>query len=567
MPQRLKPDTAGKVSRAGAMKTFIPLLPESEGFYMAEAAGTVESANRQPIPIDERVLTEVDHLNANRLPDGSFEDYVLDDLLLNLTTAVQEAAMPFAVSRTEHTLSIDPETQKRTFMWLGKTAVEAAMSGYDFHIHEVARSRVDVEVDEARHAETDLRPGVVKVFISPRISEADAPYEIAKQEHLGDDDSVRVSWIEREEGSRADKRILQSLLARDIPLTAWVAMLEDSDNIFGKSIKVANPESALGVMEVHRELEVPLEVLPKGPVSLIEAVLPYIADEKLAESVSYQLERYHDDQEDMRRKAESIAERWLSFEIDLAEGMKMGYANLEIRSFIFGLQGHWSNDDLEIIQQHQLSNTDIKMTRQLAVVLENAKRNMLWVPAAVITNNPDVLSQLDLGASDRIHSNEMLLQMAWQNGNQTVFLEAQNNKLVAGENVRVGGGCAGVNDSNFGSEQDRNNSTDERNNFSNAENKSNWKWKKGVCQVRSCFTRPGETEVGPCSVCRNCQTKFDKGEDPTKDVVDSIQTTAEAKQPALFEVKAREAAEAENKQLAREFDELVEREKTLTIVY
>lgn len=46
--------------------------------------------------------------------------------------------------------------------------------------------------------------------------------------------------------------------------------------------------------------------------------------------------------------------------------------------------------------------------------------------------------------------------------------------------------------------------------------KENWKWKQGVCQVQTCPTRPGKTEVGPCSVCRSCQAKFDKGGDPTK---------------------------------------------------
>lgn len=49
-----------------------------------------------------------------------------------------------------------------------------------------------------------------------------------------------------------------------------------------------------------------------------------------------------------------------------------------------------------------------------------------------------------------------------------------------------------------------------------AESKSSWKWKKGVCVVTKCSTRPGETEVGPCSICKDCQGKFDKGIDPTK---------------------------------------------------
>lgn len=47
--------------------------------------------------------------------------------------------------------------------------------------------------------------------------------------------------------------------------------------------------------------------------------------------------------------------------------------------------------------------------------------------------------------------------------------------------------------------------------------RENWKWKKGICQVKECPSRPAKTEVGPCSVCRKCQKIFDKGEQP-KDV-------------------------------------------------
>jgi|GEM_PF-4725063 len=44
----------------------------------------------------------------------------------------------------------------------------------------------------------------------------------------------------------------------------------------------------------------------------------------------------------------------------------------------------------------------------------------------------------------------------------------------------------------------------------------NWSWKKGICRVDECPTRPGQTEVGPCSVCRGCQREFDKGKDPSE---------------------------------------------------
>lgn len=45
---------------------------------------------------------------------------------------------------------------------------------------------------------------------------------------------------------------------------------------------------------------------------------------------------------------------------------------------------------------------------------------------------------------------------------------------------------------------------------------NSWKWKKGVCRVTQCPTRPTRTEVGPCSVCRGCQHEFNMGRDPSR---------------------------------------------------
>ena len=48
------------------------------------------------------------------------------------------------------------------------------------------------------------------------------------------------------------------------------------------------------------------------------------------------------------------------------------------------------------------------------------------------------------------------------------------------------------------------------------EGKKSWKWKKGICRTENCTTRPGETLVGPCSVCKNCQHWYDNKRDPAK---------------------------------------------------
>ncbi len=51
-------------------------------------------------------------------------------------------------------------------------------------------------------------------------------------------------------------------------------------------------------------------------------------------------------------------------------------------------------------------------------------------------------------------------------------------------------------------------------NMDSPEDASSWTWKQGICRVNRCPS-PKPTEVGPCSVCRACQQKFDSGQDPT----------------------------------------------------
>lgn len=48
--------------------------------------------------------------------------------------------------------------------------------------------------------------------------------------------------------------------------------------------------------------------------------------------------------------------------------------------------------------------------------------------------------------------------------------------------------------------------------FGGAKEKADkWDWKKGYCRIPQCPTLPGKTSVGPCAVCRKCQSKFDSG--------------------------------------------------------
>jgi hypothetical protein len=155
------------------------------------------------------------------------------------------------------------------------------------------------------------------------------------------------------------------------------------------------------------------------------------------------------------------------------------------------------------------------MTRELAAILESAKRNLLWGSAGTAINTEDIVSQMDPGVAAQIRNNEILIQIARAEGLQYGELESQNERLLASQNLKIRGGCNGQNETEF-----RNlNDSDPEAAKNKDEDPSNWKWKRGVCAVVVCKSRPGQTEVGPCSVCRSCQAKFDRGLDPTKVVL------------------------------------------------
>ncbi len=500
---------------------------------MAEAARQAEFFPSQPdfelreaVEIDKRCLTEVNHLNNNRLPNGEIDPWAQDEVFKNLVSAVKEAGIPNAVHRSSQPSVGTGEYNEageeiNAYMWLGRTAIQNAESGRYFHRHESALERVEVEIDEARYAQEELKPGEYKIFISPRMSEADATLSVAKSEHLAHEDAVRGSQLITDEQGNVKELAIDSLLVTDIPLEAWVDMCEDPENIFGKAIEISDKSSALSVMQSHHEMKVKTGELEEGVVSVIAAVIPYIKDPHARKKVEAQLARFREDQLSIDVKARNIAGRWKEFEVELADSLHYERATPTVTTFINSMQDRWNDEDLEVILQHKLPNAQYRMSEDLAVILEKAKQNFFWTRAGVVTDNQDVIKQMDSAIVDIIRRDEMFIQVAYENGehHHVQLLEMQTDKRIANENVSVGGGCPGENMADFKTDKDGNPLLSEgvNNAKANSYEKRIGKRSKGKCQVESCPTRPREVTVGGCGVClERCQKLFDSGEDPTK---------------------------------------------------
>lgn len=476
---------------------------------------------------DRRLMTEVDHLLAARRSEGSFDPEILIAVKENLRTKVQEDAMSGAVTNTfQPAAEIEAENgeRRRTFIQrgLGKTAIEIPESGYAFHFSEPAFARVGVEVREGRRS-SELTPGITQSFISPKMSLRDAPKQLAEAEHLANEDAIRTSRTVVNENGDIVGRQMQALLVRDVPLSAWVSMFKDPDNIFGKTLEIHDEESALGIMELFNQLDMPDELLPEGPVTIVAEVAKHVEDPVARASVDRQLEKFRGDQANLNTVAETTADKWLEFEKEMAESLHQGKMQRGIRRFVIQMQDIWPKDVKTLLKSHELG-ADYAMSKKLAAKLEKAWQKVHVGEAAIIVSDERALKNMKVEDVKRIQDSIEYANVLRASGvpeQEIARINTQNYREIAVSQVAPGGGCSKVNDFEFDA-SDPNGQIPggiprEQKGEENTSTDRIGKRKMGVCRIPKCPTksRSGKTEVGGCDVCLEfCQKIFDAGDDP-----------------------------------------------------
>jgi len=482
---------------------------------LGEGAPTYED----PELAERRLLTEVEHFLQAMDEAGNVPVEVFDDVAQNRATGACEIGIPSSVTTTYHDVvyrNNELGQRQRVISWLGRTAVEVAESGYQFHFSKPAHKRTDIEVAEGHYAQKTITPGIAQSFISPRMTRHDASADIAKAEHLFTDDSLRVSTAITDEAGEIVQRKMQSILVRGVPFEAWVTMLKDPNNIFGKSFILKDEESATSVMELFSQMDLPEEMLPDGPVTLVEAVLPYIADEAAWQQVAEQVDRFREDQVFYENEAQQAGEEWALFDLELARSLKTGWMTDPVRFFLHQNAKFWSDDSLQLIDAHRLVDTQYQMTTELAALLARAKQKLLGDRLSVVTNNTDAIREVPPEVQREIIANHRMLRVARRNNAseaQIRRLEQMQYQLLHRHTIHSGGGCPGEVQSAFDRLNQGPDGVGENANPFRME--TGWRWKSGVCRVAVCPS-PKPTDVGPCDICRRCQREFDAGRDPTK---------------------------------------------------
>lgn len=502
------------------------------------------NGERPTLSLEElKLLTEVVHIFRARKPGeydhqnpaAVYDQDVLNGVMDNRVTRVQEDAMSSAVTRSYQSaeeVRDELGQKRRAFIWrgLGRHAVSVAMSGYQYHFSEQAFARVGVEIDEAKHSEENLTPGTAQVFFSPRMSEADDPDgDIAVREHLADEDAIRVGTAVTDENGNVIGRQMESLLVRDIPLSAWVDMVRDPQNIWGKAMEVSDPDSALSIMKLFDQLDLPEDVLSEGPVTLVSEVAKYIKDPEAKYSVLNQLKDFRQDQNKLHEEAQRTANDWQVFDIDLAESIHQNKMQARIYGFVVRHQNQWPDDFLSELKAHEKQDGSYGMSWKFAAKLQQAWHKIHIGGVAVAVGDKRATKDMDQGEVQRLQNNIAYIRMVEASGMaseaQINQLHAQHNREVAASGVRPGGGCNGRNGFNFsdsgGEGQEgvsdgipREKSSDELQDDNEEGGNKLGKVKKGYCRIPGCSYQKVKTDVGGCDVClKSCQPLFDAGLD------------------------------------------------------
>ena len=91
---------------------------------------------------------------------------------------------------------------------------------------------------------------------------------------------------------------------------------------------------------------------------------------------------------------------------------------------------------------------------------------------------------------------------------------ALDQKLTS-SNLKISGGCPGEIIGDFNNPLANVTGLEKEDEMDWGDKKGR-KYKKGICVVPGCPS-PKPTEVGPCSVCKDCQGIYDDGKDPSKE--------------------------------------------------
>ncbi len=462
---------------------------------------------KQPEHIPEPALSEVEYLRANRLEDGSLPEAVLQDAFDNILSDGYEAVIPHGVARFEQM------RHGRDYYWMGKSSVQMSRDGHHYHTHQFAHDRVGVEEDEAIDARDNLTPGMVKVLISPRAKGTiDATDQEAKDEQLDDKDMVRIQYLKTDEAGMVTAKVVESAQLPPVPVSVWVRFLQDPDNLFGRPVFAGNHNSALAVMETHRETYLTRAQIPGGVVDIARALIDYADDDVTRAELENHVERLTYEQDEIRARATRIAEDRLHFLAELADSLDQEVATEDVAQYVNVFYPHFQGQQKLLVDHMHRADGSYAMNDDFAELCADLNKFVSWVRAGVVTGNAAIIRDVGLPVAERIHGEEVMMvhnDMSWQ---QRLHMMTGVNQQIATSGVKsIGSGCSLEIENMFASVLEEASAEKLGQTGKEAVGEEKYDFDKEMhCVV--CQAPPKEEEpkkmCGPCGICKTCDTKL-----------------------------------------------------------
>jgi hypothetical protein len=167
----------------------------------------------------------------------------------------------------------------------------------------------------------------------------------------------------------------------------------------------------------------------------VRAVIPYIKDKTLQLSAQLQLDEFRNDQKLYQQQAKVYGSEWYAFELELAKSLKQQESTPLVADFIRSVESLWSDQIRNEFKNHSLGEGFV-MTRQLAALIEKAKKNVIATKAAVKTGNENVIEQVDAKIVTAIQNSPAEYMPSNPHAQEL-------ERSIVSQNVEVSGGCSG----------------------------------------------------------------------------------------------------------------------------
>jgi hypothetical protein len=437
----------------------------------------------------------------------------VDELIQNKATELVEGGNVAAVLTETYSPYRDGD-----FYFGNDGVLTTAEQGHEYAKTELGHRRVEAETVEAKHLLralgelATLKSGGVVIMVSPK----DVGPE-AIEEGINERDMIRVhKGVFDDDGVMVGKT-LTTLMMHGLNRPTLDRYLNDrKSNVWQRDMEIQSGSAATSIMEkvVGMDLSA-MQLQGRSPEEILKTILSGLVDTSTDGSERSELQQqYYDLSRSgyLKKHIDVLAAEFLEFDIDLYESRRSQRLSEQQRVFLNAELPNITNPQARKNVLYALETSN--MNEATAYIVSKLYQNSVLNRAAAIGESRFAVKNMDEQSRqsfEHIRYQENLLYNAVMIGAVSQVQEIKKDLYTnSGKiNADVGGGCAGkkrtFNDgpgqeAGFESGSEATNSEEITYKFD----------KKGKCVVCDPKKVKEEKNLGPCGICKDCDSSIRK---------------------------------------------------------